>query len=104
MKSLEVRVPHQLEPAEVRRRLDRGIEKARTEYADTVKGIESAWQTDERLEVTLEVMGMAIASEIDVLPDELAVRLQLPTMAGLFAGRIRSGIEERLGGLLGAPT
>ena len=104
MKSLEVRVPHQLDPAEVRRRLDQGIEKARAEYGDTVKGIESAWQTDDRLQVTLEVMGMAIASEIDVLPDELAVRLQLPTMASLFAGRIRSGIEERLGGLLGAPV
>jgi hypothetical protein len=31
------------------------------------------------------------------------VRLQVPGMAGLFAGRIRSGIEERLGGLLGGP-
>ena len=104
MKSMEVRVPHQLDPAEVRRRLDHGIEKARAEYGDTVKGIESAWQTDDRLQVTLEVIGMAIASEIDVLPDELAVRLELPTMASLFAGRIRSGIEERLGGLLGAPA
>ncbi len=104
MKPLEVRIPHQLDPAEVRRRLDHGIERARTEYADKVTDIESAWASDERLQVTLMVMGMSIASEIDVLPAELAVRLQLPTVAGLFAGRIRSGIEERLGGLLGAPA
>jgi hypothetical protein len=104
VKSLEVRVPHQLDPAEVRRRLDRGIERARTDYADQVTEIESTWQSDDRLDLTLVVMGMSIASEIDVLPGELAIRLQLPTMAGLFAGRIRSGIEERLGGLLGAPA
>ncbi len=104
MKSLEVRVPHQLDQAEVRRRIDRGIERARTEYADKVTEIESTWASDERLDLTLVVLGMSIASEIDVLPEELAVRLRLPTMAGLFAGRIRSGIEERLGGLLGAPA
>jgi len=102
VKSLELRVPHGLDPEEVRRRLDRGIERARTEYADKVTEIQSTWATDERLEVSLLVMGMSIASEIDVLPEELAVRVQLPTMAGLFAGRIRAGIEERLGGLLGA--
>jgi hypothetical protein len=28
------------------------------------------------------------------------VRVTLPALAALFAGRIRSGIEERLGGLL----
>lgn len=104
MKSLEVRVPHQLDPAEVRRRIDHGIERARAEYADKVTEIDSAWQSDDRLDLTLVVMGMSIASEIDVLPGELAVRLQLPTMVGLFAGRIRSGIEEQLGGLLGAPV
>jgi hypothetical protein len=49
-------------------------------------------------------MGMSIAGDIDVLPAELVVRLELPMMAGLFAGRIRSGLEERLGGLLQAPA
>jgi len=104
MKSLEVRVPHRLDPAEVRRRLDHGIARARTEYADKVSDLEAEWESDDRLRLTLGVMGMSIAGELEVLPEELAVRLELPTMAGLFAGRIRSGVEERLGGLLGAPA
>jgi hypothetical protein len=45
-------------------------------------------------------MGMDITSDVEVLPQELVVRLQVPGMAGLFAGQIKSGIEERLGGLL----
>jgi len=28
----------------------------------------------------------------------------VPGMAGLFAGKIKEGIQERLGGLLGGPT
>lgn len=104
MKPLEVRVPHRLDPAEVRRRIDRGIERARTEYADSVTDIEAAWDAEQRLRLKLVVMGMSVASEVEVLPDELTVKLQLPAMAGLFAGRIRSGIEERLGGLLSPPV
>jgi len=30
------------------------------------------------------------------------VSLELPGMAGLFAGRIRDGIQEKLGGLVGS--
>lgn len=102
MKQLEVRLPHGLEAAEVRRRLDHGLERARTEFGDKVTALDAAWETDERLKIDLIVMGMSIAGDIDVLPAELVVRVDLPMMAGLFAGQIRSGIEERLGGMLQA--
>jgi hypothetical protein len=49
-------------------------------------------------------MGMEIDSEVDVHEAELVVRLEVPGMAGLFAGRIKEGIQERLGGLLGVQT
>jgi hypothetical protein len=104
VKPLEVRLPHGLDQAEVRRRLDQGLERARGQFADKVSAINAAWESDERLRVDLTVMGMAIAGDIDVLPAELVVRLELPAMAGLFAGRIRSGLEEQLGGLLQAPA
>jgi hypothetical protein len=102
VKSMEVRVQHGLEKTEVRRRLDAAVERARSDFADQVSRIEARWASEDRLAVDLVVMGMQIGSEVDVQPTELVVRLQVPGMAALFAGRIRSGIEERLGGLLGA--
>jgi len=102
MKSLEVRVPHALEPEEVRRRLDAAVAKAHSEFAGKVGAIDAAWRTDGKLALTLEVVGMPIDSEVEVLIDELVVRLEVPGMAGLFAGKIRSGIQDRLGGLLAA--
>jgi hypothetical protein len=47
-------------------------------------------------------MGMNFDGSIDILVEELLVQLELPGMAKLFAGKIREGIEERLGGLLGS--
>jgi hypothetical protein len=102
VKSMEVRVPHSLDPDEVRRRLDVAVVRARDDYADKVGSIDAAWQDDGRLALNLDVMGMTIDSHVEILPAELVVRLQVPGMAGLFAGKIKSGIEQRLGGLLAA--
>lgn len=104
MKPIEVRVPHRLDRAEVRRRLETGIERASSEFGDRVTRIDATWEGEDRLGVVVDVMGMSISSEIAVEPDVLVVQLALPGMAGLFAGRIRSGIEEKLGGLLAAPA
>ncbi len=100
MKTMEVRVPHALDEAEVRRRLDTAVVRAKTDYADKVGSLDAAWRDDGRLGLSMTVMGMDITSDVEVLPQELVVRLQVPGMAGLFAGQIKSGIEERLGGLL----
>lgn len=104
MKSLEVRVPHSVGRDEARRRLDAAILRARDEYADKVGGIDATWEADDRLRLLLTVMGMEIDSAVDVHDSELVVRLEVPGMAGLFAGRIKEGIQERLGGLMGVQT
>ncbi|NDC64963.1 MAG: hypothetical protein EBZ59_13510 [Planctomycetia bacterium] len=102
MKPLEVRIPHQLPPEEVRRRIADAVDRARAQYADTVGPIEAIWETDERMRIALNTMGMQFNGTVEVLVEELLVTVVLPGMAGLFAGRIQSGIEERLGGLLGS--
>lgn len=102
MKALEVRVPHSLEREEVRRRIDAALVRARKDYADKVGDIEASWDGDDRLRLLLTVMGMRIAGDIEILVGELVVKLEIPGMAALFAGQIRDGIQQRLGGLLGS--
>lgn len=100
MKKIEVRMPHQLSAAEVRRRIDAAVMKARDEYAGQVRDLTATWATEQRLDLGLSVMGMEIEAEMENLPGELVVRVGVPAMAALFASRIRSGLEEQLGGLL----
>ncbi|MFM9059109.1 MAG: polyhydroxyalkanoic acid system family protein [Planctomycetaceae bacterium] len=101
MKPLEVRVPHHLDNAEVRRRIDRALEKARNDYAAQVGPIDAAWRDDGRLHLRFTVMGAAIESEVELAVEEVVARVTLPGFAGMFAGQVRTGIAERLGGLLG---
>lgn len=99
MKDLEVRLPHTLSIEEVRLRIDRALEVARDQYGTTVGPIEASW-AGEVLSVQFTAMGMGFTGRAENLPQELLIRVQLPGMASLFAGRIRQGIEERLGGLI----
>lgn len=102
MKAVEVRVPHSLGRDEVKRRLEAAVGRARDEFGEKIGDLDASWDSDERLRLLLSVMGMQIDSEVEIQASELLVRVQIPGMAGLFAGRIKQGIEDRLGGLLGS--
>ena len=102
MKAVEVRVPHSLGQDEVKRRLDAAVGRARDEFGEKIGDLEASWIGDDRLRLLLSVMGMQIDSEVEIQASELLVRVQIPGMASLFAGRIKQGIEDRLGGLLGS--
>jgi hypothetical protein len=86
----------------VKRRLEAAVGRARDEFGEKIGDLDASWDGDERLRLLLSVMGMQIDSEVEIQASELLVRVQIPGMAGLFAGRIKQGIEERLGGLLGS--
>lgn len=100
-KQLEVRVPHSLGQDEVKRRLDEALVRARTEYADAVGEISAEWIGDDTMRFDLAVAGMKFDGSLEILLEELLVKLDLPGAALLFKGRIREGIQERLGGLVG---
>ena len=100
-KTLEVRVPHALNQDEIKRRLDEALVRARSDYADSVGEITAQWDGEEKMRFNLAVAGMKFDGSLEICIEELLVTLQLPGAAALFSGRIREGIQERLGGLVG---
>ena len=99
MKTLEVRVPYEITREEIKRRMDEALVKAREEYGSQVGPINAAWEGDQ-LKVELSAMGMSFSGTIDIEDKDLLVKLGLPGMASLFSGKIKAGIEERLGSLI----
>jgi hypothetical protein len=104
VKSLDIRIPHGLDQAEVRRRLDAAVERARRDYADKVSRLEASWETEDCLALEVVVLGMEIDGTVTNEPGQLVISIEMPGMLSMFAGQIRSGIEERIGGLLKAPA
>ena len=100
-KTLEVRVPHSLGADEVKRRLDEALVRAKSDYAEAVGEIRAEWIGSDTMRFDLAVAGMKFDGSLEILVEELLVKLDLPGAALLFKGRIREGIQERLGGLVG---
>jgi hypothetical protein len=95
-KTLEVRVPHALDQDEIKRRLDEALVRARSDYAESVGEITAQWAGEDRMQFNLAVAGLKFDGSLEIL-----IELELPGAAALFSGRIREGIQERLGGLVG---
>ena len=85
MKKLEVRVPHGLDPTEVRRRLDEALVKAREQPAEAVGEINAQWEDEDRLRFMLMVMGMKFDGQLEIQVEELLVQVELPGAAALFS-------------------
>ena len=100
MKTLEVRVPHSLDPVEVRRRLDSALASAQSDFGDSLGDLDASWEEADRLAFLLVVRGLKIRGNLEVQVAELVIQVDLPGTALLFKGPIRDGIQERLGGLL----
>lgn len=104
MKSLDIRIPHGLDQQDVRRRLDGAVDHARREYADKVTHLDAVWESENCLALEVVVLGMEIDGTVMNDPGALVISIEMPGMLSMFAGQIRSGIEERIGGLLKAPA
>ena len=57
---------------------------------------------NDQLSVQFSAMGMPFKSQVEVLPEELVIQIELPAMASMFAGKIREGIEQQVGALIKA--
>lgn len=93
-KPLVVVVPHQLGPAEARRRLEGGIGQIRAALGDKVTSINEAW-TGSRLDVTMKALGQGISASLDVQADHVRVEVQLPWMLAMIAEKAKGYIQKQ---------
>lgn len=108
---MEWRQPHELTPAEVRRRLDRFLDGLmRTTFPAGVKlrHPHAAWNED-RLEFHFRLergfLGADFHGEITVQDHQLQLRCQVPALLGLLVGedKVKTFVTRNLNELL-APT
>ena len=102
MSPLEIRLPHTLGVGGAREKIDAAIVRARAQYEPQFGPIQANWDQDNQLSVEFAAMGMPFKSQVEVLPEELVIQIELPAMASMFAGKIREGIEQQVGALIKA--
>lgn len=88
---VEVDLPHKLGREEAKRRIERGFGK----LASFVPGgqvTRHGWEGDV-LTFAVEAWGQQVNARLDVRDALVHVRLDLPPMLGMFAGRIQAALR-----------
>ena len=99
MPKLNVTVPHALGTDEARSRIQGAIAEAMGRYGDRVSDVQERWEGD-RGEFSGRAMGFKLSGSIDVRPDAVEIRGDLPLAASMFKGQIEAMIRERATKLL----
>jgi hypothetical protein len=92
---LSFSVPHNLNKAEARSRLEAFTDRVRQKYQGQVKDIKESWEGD-TLCFGFRTMGINIDGRLAVENERLAVDGNLPFSAMMFKGKIESSLKEEL--------
>jgi Putative polyhydroxyalkanoic acid system protein (PHA_gran_rgn) len=92
-KSITVAVPHDLTPAEVKRRLVDALADARKKHAELLKDTRETWPTENQMDFVAHAMGQRISGSIEIGPTHVQVSVALPMLLAMFASRLKPQIE-----------
>jgi hypothetical protein len=99
-KTMTVSVPHELPPAEVKRRLVEAIAEARIKHGDLLKDAQETWPTENRMDFSARAMGQTISGSMRIEPTEIHVTVNLPMFLAMFASKVKPKIEAEAQKLL----
>lgn len=105
MPPLVIDLAHDLDPAELRRRMDAGVAKLPAYIPGGAATVDASWPSDDRMAIDVIALGQAIATTLDVREKVVRVTVHLPGLLALAAGPIE-GMVRRSGEklLLGPPS
>ncbi|MCE7797152.1 polyhydroxyalkanoic acid system family protein [Sphingobium sufflavum] len=94
MKPLVIDIHHDLDRAEVRRRMQAGVAKLPGHIPGGTATVRSAWPSEDRMTVDVQAMGQEIATILDVGDRSVRVEVMLPGLLALMAGPIEAVIRR----------
>ena len=92
-KPLVVLIPHQLGPAEARRRLETGFAGLKAKFGDKFTAIEERW-TGDHLDLGVRALGQSVRAGLDVAADHVRVEVHLPWMLAMIAEKAKGFIAQ----------
>ena len=99
-KSVTVSLSHDLEPAEVKRRLVTGLADARAKHGQYLSGATETWTSENQMDFNVRAIGQSVTGNLRIEPKVVHVTVNLPTLLAMFAERLKPRIESEARKLL----
>lgn len=91
---MRVTLPHDLPREEVRRRMRAHADEIAGFFPPGLAKVTTAWPSDDRMDITAEVVGYTIPGGVDVRDGEVVITMDLPMILGLMRGPLEHAVKK----------
>ena len=92
---MRVGIPHSLDKAEVRRRLDTRTPELATHIPGGFAQVDHEWLGEDRMRLSVGAMGQFVTAFLDVEDRQVVVEIELPPQLAFFGGAIEQAIRNQ---------
>lgn len=91
---MRVAVPHALDKAEVRRRLDTRTPELAGRMPGGVAQVDHEWLGEDRMRLSVGALGQFVTAFLDVEERQVVVEIELPPQLGFVGGIVEKAIRD----------
>ena len=92
---MRVSIPHNLDKAEVRRRLSTRTGELGSYVPGGIAQVDQSWEGEDRMRLAVGAMGQSVVAHIDVEERQVFVEVDLPPQLAFFGGVIENAIRDK---------
>ncbi len=97
---MRVTLPHDLSRDEVRRRMRAHASEIADFFPAGLASVSTGWPSEDRMDITAEVMGMTIPGGVEVRDSEVVIEMDLPMLLSVMRGPLEAAVKKEGGRLL----
>ncbi|MDJ0979048.1 MAG: polyhydroxyalkanoic acid system family protein [Erythrobacter sp.] len=91
---MKVRLPHQLERTEIRRRLEERKGEIVSYFPEGMASLESNWANEDHMDFLVAIAGQRIRGSVDIAEDHVVIEVDLPLILSFLNGKIESSVRK----------
>lgn len=91
---MRVALPHNLPKEEVRRRMHSHADEIAGFFPPGLARVTTGWPSEDRMDITAEVMGMTIPGSVDVRDGEVIISMDLPLLLSVMKGPLEAAVKK----------
>jgi len=91
---MRVKLPHSLERAEVRLRLEQRKGEIIDYFPEGMASLESNWRGDDHMDFVVAIAGQRIGGSVDIADDHVVISVKLPLILSFLNGKIERSVRK----------
>ena len=91
---MRVRLPHDLDKAEVRRRLEEGKGEIAGYFPEGMATMDSTWASDDRMDFAVAMVGQRVGGSVQIEDDHVVISVQLPMLLSFLEPTIERSVRK----------